>query len=225
MVEILWFILWPIRSELRVWRERWPEIRQRARGRTSALALMLVCGALVLPWPGRITASAVLRPQEAWPVFAPAGARVEALPLAHGAQVSEGQQLLALHVPELASREQALAVRMAQQRWQTGASGFDEDMRKRWKVAEQTLVTTEAEWQGLQAERSQFQPQAPYPGRYYWADPDLSAGQWVGKKEPLGTLVRQGSAWRVETWLDEDEVARLRATRQAAATTATDAIQ
>jgi len=34
-------------------------------------------------------------------------------------------------------------------------------------------------------------------------------GQWVGKKEPLAVLVRQGSAWRVETWLDEDDVARV----------------
>ncbi len=209
VVEILWFILWPIRSELRVWRERWPDIRRHARSRTSMAAMLVLCALLLLPWPGRITASAVLRPQEAWPVYAPAGARVEVLPLSHGAQVLEGQQLLVLHVPELVSREQSLVVRMAQQRWQSAASGFDEDMRKRWKVTEQTLVTTEAEWQGLQAERKQFQPLAPYTGRFYWTDPDLTVGQWVGKKEPLGTLVREGTAWRVETWLDEEEVARL----------------
>lgn len=210
VVEILWFILWPIRSELRVWRERWPDIRQRARGRKSILALLLICGLVALPWPGRITASAVLRPQEAWPVFAPAGARVEALPVAHGAMVAEGTQLLALHLPEIVGREQSLAVRIEQQRWQAGASGFDEEMRKRWKVNEQTLVTTQTEWQGLQAERSQFQPVAPYAGRFYRTDPDLNVGQWVGKKESLGVLVRHGTAWRVETWLDEDEVARLR---------------
>ncbi len=216
VVEILWFILWPIRSELRVWRERWPDIRQHARGRRSGLMLVLLCALLVLPWPGRITASAVLRPQEAWPVFAPAGARVEALPIAHGALVPEGAQLLALHVPELASREQALTVRLAQQRWQAEAAGFDEDMRKRWKVAEQTLVTSVAEWQGLVAERSQFEPLAPYVGHFYRADPDLSPGQWVGKKEALGVLVRQNTIWRVETWLDEDDVARLKVGQHAA---------
>ncbi len=216
VVEILWFILWPIRSELRVWRDRWSDIRQRARGRRSGLVLVLLCALLMLPWPGRITASAVLRPQEAWPVFAPAGARVEALPVAHGARVSEGAQLLALHVPEIASREQALSVRLDQQRWQAAAAGFDEDMRKRWKVAEQTLVTSQAEWQGLLAERSQFEPLAPYAGYFYRTDPDLSVGQWVGKKEPLGVLVRQDTPWRVETWLDEDEVARLQVGQTAA---------
>ena len=210
LVEIIWFIAKPVASELKVWRELWPRIREQSQGRKSALLVMLVVLALVSPWPGRISVSAVLKPQETWPVFAPAGARVEALPIAHGADAKEGQQIIALHVPEIVSREQTLNLRMAQQRWQAGASGFDDDMRKRWKVAEQSLVTTEAEWQGLQAERNQFQPVAPFAGRFYWADPDLSLGQWVGKKEPLGVLVRGGTAWRVETWLNEDEVARLK---------------
>jgi putative peptide zinc metalloprotease protein len=61
----------------------------------------------------------------------------------------------------------------------------------------------------VQAERSQFEPQAPYAGRFFMADPDLAVGQWVGKKESLGVLVKQGTAWRVETWLDEDDVSRV----------------
>ena len=76
-------------------------------------------------------------------------------------------------------------------------------------MAEQSRVTTEAELQGVQAEQNQFAPTAPYDGHLLLADPDLAVGQWVGKKEQLAVLVRQGSAWRVETWLDEDDVARV----------------
>ncbi len=209
-VEIAWFILWPIRSELKVWRERWPQIRERARSRRTALAVAGLCLLAVVPWPGRITASGVLRPHESWPVHAPAAARVDALPLQHGAVVQEGQVLAVLSVPDLSSRQQALQARLSQQRWLAAASGFNPEMRQRWRVAEQTLATTEAEWQGLQAEQSQFQPRAPYAGRFFVADPDLAPGQWVGRREPLGVLVREGTAWRVETWLDEEEVARAR---------------
>lgn len=215
VVEIAWFILWPIRAELREWGKRWPQIRQRWRSKISVLALLGLIGLVALPWPGRISASAVLRPQEAWPVFAPTGARVESLPVAHGKAVSAGAAVLTLQLPDLASREQALAVRLEQQRWQAASSSFDEDMRKRWKVAAQTFVTTQAEWQGLQAERSQFQPQAPYAGLFYWADPDLAVGQWVSRREPLGLLVAKGTPWRVETWLDEEQVARVRVGQQA----------
>ncbi len=208
-VEILWFVLLPMRTELRVWLERWPDIRRTGQSRRSAWVLVVLLGVLCVPWPGRIGASGILLPVDAWPVYAPAGSMVQQLPAAHGEWVAEQSPLLLLDVPELAGREQALAARLAQQRWLTASSGFDEELRKRWLVSGQTLATSESEWQGLQAERSQFQPLAPYEGRFYWVDPDLAVGQWVGKKEPLGVLVKANTRWRVETWLDEDDVARV----------------
>lgn len=209
LVEIAWFVAKPMASELKVWRELWPRIRQRSRSRKTALGLVGLSLVLALPWPGRITASAVLRPQEVWPVYAPAGARIDAMPWRHGDAVAAGQALLELHVPDLASREKALQVRMDQQRLLAATAAFDEDMRKRWMVADQTLQTTETELQSVQAEQTQFMPVAPYAGQFLQADPDLAVGQWVSRKEPLAVLVRQGTAWRVETWLDEGDVARV----------------
>lgn len=209
LVEIVWFVAKPLASELAAWRELWPRIRQQARSRTTAGWVVVGVVLLMVPWPGRITASGVLRPQEIWPVYAPSGARIEALPFKHGDMVTEGQPLVDLYVPALAGREKILQARLAQQRLQSASAAFDVDMRKRWKVAEQTQYTTEAELQGIQAEQHQFLPRAPYNGRFLWGDPDFAVGQWVGNKEPLAMLVRQDSAWRVETWLDEDEIARV----------------
>jgi len=208
-VEIAWFILWPIRSELQVWHRLWPRIRERKRGRSSVLLALLLVLLLVLPWPARIDASAVLRPQETFPVFAPTGARIDALPFAHGDWVQAGQPLIELFVPDLAIREKALQTRLKQQNWQTVMSGFDEDMRKRWKVTEQSLATTAAELEEVHAERHQFSPISPFAGQFWLTDPDLSTGQWVSKREALAVLVRQDTPWRVETWLDEDQVQRI----------------
>jgi len=210
LVEIVWFVAKPLAAELKVWRTLWLRIRGQARSRRSTGVAALLVLSLVLPWPGRITVSAVLRPQESWPVFSPAGARIEALPVLHGSAVSAGHALLDLHVPDLVSRETILQARLAQQRRQAEASGFDDEMRKRWRVAEQSMDMTVAELQGVKAEQNQFTPIAPYDGRFLWGDPDLAVGQWIGKKEALGLLVRQGTRWRVETWLDEDDVARVR---------------
>lgn len=209
-VEIMWFILKPIASELAVWRQRWTDIRRQKRLRRPLALGVLLCVVLALPWPGRISASAVLRPQAEWPVFSPVGARIDGLPIAHGAAVNEGDLLLELGLPDINNREQVLALRMELQRWQAATAGFNEDARKRWLVHEQTLATTETEWHGLQAERSLFQPLAPYSGRFYLSDPDLAVGQWVGKKEWLGSLVSNSSAWKVETWLNEEDISRLR---------------
>jgi putative peptide zinc metalloprotease protein len=209
LVEIIWFVAKPFAAELAVWRTLWSRIRERSRSRRSALLLALLCALWVLPWPGRITASAVLKPQESWPVYAPGGGRIDALPFKHGDAVAAGQVLMALEVPELASRAKTLAVRLDQQRQLAEASAFDDELRKRWKVSEQTATTTETELLGVLAEQHQFAPIAPYAGRFLLADPDLVVGQWVSKKDHLALLVRQDSAWRVETWLDEDDVSRV----------------
>jgi len=209
LVEIVWFVAKPLASEVAVWREMWPQIRRQARSRKTGLWMVGLCVLLVFPWPGRIGASAVLRPQESWPVFAPAGARMEAIFFKDGDSVPAGRALVNLYVPDLIGREKALQARLDQQRWQAATSAFDDEMRKRWKVAEQNLYMTEAELDGVQAEQHQFMPTAPFDGRFFLADPDLVAGQWVGKKEPLAVLVKQGTNWRVETWLDEDDVGRV----------------
>ena len=210
LVEIVWFVAKPLWAEISVWRQLWPRITRQAKSRKTAIGVAMACVLLVMPWPGRIGASAVLRPQASWPVFAPAGALVQTLPFKQGDLVTKGSPLVVLYVPDLVSREKTLQARLGQQRWQAEAATFDEDMRKRWKVAEQSLYTTQAEMQGVQAEQYQFAPVAPYDGRFYLADPDLTVGQWVGKKEPLGVLVQTDTTWRVEAWLDEDEVARVR---------------
>ena len=210
LVEIVWFVAKPVASEVKVWRELWPRIKNQSRSRRSLWWLLVLTALLILPWPGRISASGVLLPQESWPVYAPAGARIESMPYRHVQQVQAGKPLIHLLVPDLLSRERALQARQEQQQWLATRSGFDEDMRKRWMVAEQSLVTTQAELQGVQAEQQQFQPSAPYDGVFLLADPDLSVGQWVAKKELLGLLVRLGAGWRVETWFDEDDIARVR---------------
>ena len=209
LVEILWFILMPLRMEWLVWRERWVDVKRTARTRWSALGLMVLFLMACVPWPGRIGVSGLLLPADAWPVYAPAGARIQGLPVKHGDSVTAESTLLVLDVPDLEGRQQALSARLKQQRWLTSTSVFDDDMRKRWLVSGQTLATTESEWQGLLAERRQFQPIAPYDGVFYWTDPDLAEGQWVGKREALGVLVKGDSSWRVETWLDEEDVSRV----------------
>lgn len=216
LVEIVWFVAKPVASEVAVWRTLWPSIKEGSRGRLSALVALALCILLAMPWPGRITASAILKPQEAWPVFAPGGSRIDELPFQHGQSVASGQVLMSLFVPEMVSRSRTLELRLQSQRKLAESSSFDDELRKRWMVAEQSANTTEKEFQSVQAEQQQFKPTAPFEGQLLIADPDLRVGQWVSKKEPLALLVKKGSAWRVETWLDEDDVARVHVGQTAA---------
>ena len=210
LVEIVWFVWFPIRSELKVWKARWADIRQQPKSRQSVWVVLLALVLMLVPWPGRVTASALLRPAEQWPVFAPSGARIEALPFKEGASVAEGDLVMSLYVPDLVVKRAALQARLDQQRWQAAASGLDEESRKRLLVNQQSLQTARAELAGVDAEALQFAPRAPYAGTLKDVNPDLQLGQWVSRKEKLGTLIKANSPWLVETWLDEDAVQRVR---------------
>lgn len=210
-VEIIWFIAKPLSSEFAAWKQLWPRIRNQRRSRQTAVFAVIFLIFLSLPWPGRISSSAVLRPIEVYPIYAPAGARIDALPFKHGDTVSSGQAVIGLYVPELNNRQKTLLIRLEQQRFLASTALFDENLRKHWQVAEQTLNVTEAELEGVRAEQQQFVPIAPFDGDFLLSQPDLAIGQWVSKKEQLALLVSKSSKWRVETWIDEEDVARLEA--------------
>ncbi len=209
LVEILWFVLLPIRHELAAWRERWPRIRSRRRSRASAAALLAALLLTAVPWPAQISASAMLKPTEVWPVFAPSGARVDALPFREGDAVPQDAELLRLYLPDLQLRRQALLARVEQLRWQAASSGFDAEARQRLLVNEQALLSAQSELASLDAEYQTYAPRAPFAGRLRDLDPDLQIGQWLSRKERVALLVRDDGRWLVETWLDEQEVQRV----------------
>lgn len=209
-VEILWFVWWPIRRELRAWGERWPVIRSRRRSRVSAALALGFILLLMVPWPGRVTASGILRPAEVWPLYAPAGARLEALPFREGARVTEGSVLLRLHAHDLQMRRATMLARVDSLRWQAAASGFSEEARNRLLVNEETLTTAQTELASVETELLHYAPRAPFTGQLRDLDPDLEVGQWIARKEKLGLLVREDGRWLVETWLDETAVQRVK---------------
>ena len=209
-VEIIWFVWLPVLQELKVWRTLWPNIRRQAATRRSlrwgALILLLV----VLPWPVRVQVSAILRPSDIWPIYAPAGARIEALHFQEGAFIPKSTAILTLSMPELVMRETSTQARLEQQRWLAASAGLDADSRRGLLVAQESLATAQAEMASVTAEGVRYQPRAPFDGRLRDLDPDLSPGQWLARKERIGLLVRDDGNWLVESWLEEEDVRRIR---------------
>jgi putative peptide zinc metalloprotease protein len=163
-----------------------------------------------VPWPGRISASALLKPAEIWPIHAPAGARLDALPFGEGDAVAQGAKLAAFHMPDPQMKRQALLARIEQLRWQAEASAFDEQTRARLQVAREALATALAELAAVEAELRDASPSAPFAGRFRLLDPDLQPGQWIARRERIAQLVRDDAPWTVETWLEDSAIGRVR---------------
>ncbi len=206
-VEMLWFVLLPIWRELLAWKLRWPVIKSQthslSRARWSGLLLGVLLLLPLLPWPGRVTASALLRPAEVWALYAPSGARVDALPHREGGSVQAGEPLISLFVPDLKMRRQALQAKIESLRWQAASSGFTDDTRSRMLSNEEALITAQAELSSLETELLNYAPKAPFAGVLRDMDPDLRVGQWLSRKEKVAVLTEASGEWVVETWLDE----------------------
>ena len=207
-VEIGWFVMLPLWSEIKAWRLRWPHIRQQARfRRTMGIGLILIL-VFVVPWPTRLSASGLLRPAEVFPVYAPAGAQVVALPFKNGDRVERGDLLLQLASADLQRRWQRAQARMESLRWQAAVAGVDGAQRHNLLVLHEESASAEAELSSIQSELGLYAPQANFPGRLVDLDPDLQPGTWVSRNEKLAMLVRE-DAFVVETFLDEEAVRRV----------------
>lgn len=209
VVEIGWFIAMPLRNEIREWIRRWPAIRQRRRYRRGVAAMCVLLLLSLVPWPGRVAGSGILRPVDIWPVYAPGGAQLVQLPFAEGSTVRAGETILTLRAPELEARRRSALATVESLRWQAVSADFDPRTRARAQSSREALATAEAELASIDEELSRFAPRAPFDGFLRDIDPDLSPSEWVSDGEQIALLAGSGESL-VETWLDEESVKRIR---------------
>lgn len=208
VVEIAWFIALPVRRELLEWAKRWPAIRKSRRYRGRVLFLLSLALVSLLPWPGRVSGSGILRPVEILPIHAPGGARVARMGLTQGDAVAAGDTLITLQPPELEAKRRSALAQVESLRWQAVSAGFDPQTRARAQSSQAALETAEAELASIDEELSRYAPRAPFAGTLRDIDPDLAEGEWVANGEQLALLVGDGETL-VETWLDEESIKRV----------------
>ena len=208
LVEILWFVLLPCYREVKVWRELWPRLQSSPRARRSGAVALTVLVLLVLPWPVRINASALLRPEQQWVIYAPPQAQVVALPVAEGSAVAAGTLLLQLASPDLASRYDNAQAKAERLGWQASAGAFDGEQRAQWQVSQEQLITAQAELASIQTDAGRYAPTAPFAGVLRDVLPELRPGMWTQPGEPLARLVSD-RGHTVVAYVDEEDVARI----------------
>jgi len=208
IVEMGWFVLAPFYQEFKVWRKYWPQLRQRGRTRISGAIFLFSVLLLAVPWPTRISTSALLRPAQQWLVYAPEHARVSQINFREGQHVKAGTTIFQLESPELSSRSANLQAKLARLERQTGSGVFDLGQRAQWQTLQQEKAMVEAEWALLQTDAARYAPIAPFDGVLRDLDPELRPGAWLSRNEVLGRLVNNGTL-QVLAYLNEEEVAHV----------------
>jgi putative peptide zinc metalloprotease protein len=149
-----------------------------------------------------------LRPLEQFAVYAPEHARLAELPLKNGDAVAADSPLLRMDSPTLDARNQQNQARREGLSWQSAAAGFDPETRRDWQLLDQQLTSAQAEAGTINADAGRYAPHAPYAGRLVDLDPDLRVGDWLGNRELLGRLIRDGGQ-QVVSYVDDEDIQRL----------------
>ena len=209
VVEIGYFLVRPIASELLTWWRRRADIRLSPRTLLSAAGAALIAALILVPWRSGIEAPALLKSQQHIDVFAPeSGARVAAIKVADGAMVAKGAAMIQFTSPDIDYKIEQARRELDILEWEMGAQGIDKDLLAHSRVTEREYEAQLAEYRGLADQKARLEVTTPMAGKVVDLEDGLAVGMWVKPKSRLASVI-DSSGVTVEAYVDEADLDRV----------------
>ncbi|MEN9886015.1 MAG: hypothetical protein RL758_593 [Pseudomonadota bacterium] len=207
LIEIAWFIFMPMRNEVQQWWLRRDRISRNKNTITLGIVLLLLLGALTVPWRASVPVPGVLLAGEFRPVYAPEKGRVVDILAKARSEVEVGTPLVQLEQPELThamaqTRRELELVNDKIQRLVGSARDLQDAL-----VLAQQKVELETRIESLTQRQQRLTVLAPIQGVVSRTE-TLQIGQWVSENSPLLTL-RSQQGLRVMALVSADDIHRL----------------
>jgi len=209
--EIGWFIVRPVVREVRAWVRLRHRIWHRHRRRVAwtAMGLLLLLAAGLVPWTTRIDAPAVLKGARTADLHVPFPARLVRIDTDPGDSVTVGALLFAFDAPDIGLRLDWAETRRASAIRELEIAALDPAHRAATGELRERLAQAEAERRALMAEAERLDLTAPFDGTMLDPMPDLRPGMWVSPKDRLA-VVRADGPPIADAYVDESDLLRIR---------------
>lgn len=207
-VEIVFFVLKPIVSEILMWMKLKAEIRSRPRTFVTGAAVGLLLIAAVVPWSTRVEIPAVVEAGELAQIHPPRPARIVSVHASAGGHVRAGDPLVTLEAPELAEERRITEIRLALAKVQQNRRGADEVDREASLVTGSSITSLKAKLEGLLREEADLVVRAPIDGTLVELNPELHAGRWIAPREQIATIAG-GSGATIRGYVAEADLWRI----------------
>ncbi|UQZ90457.1 hypothetical protein C4J81_15080 [Deltaproteobacteria bacterium Smac51] len=203
LVEIIWFLGWPIVKEIR----EWYRLRTEAHLTPWGALLLFVVISCFIPWRSSVVAPAILDSEKTYTFHSPAGALLESQLPAVGDKVRPGEIILQLAAPDIDFQLKSRALARRALEIQTANAGLATELWRDYGAQREELAGVIAEEAALNASRDRMVFIAPFYGEVREVALDVTPGQWVAAKEPLVYLI--GGKAVVEVMVPEEDLLRL----------------
>ena len=187
IIEILWFIVFPIWREMNFW---WNS-RHNYRTKRSLVTLscLIFFGLLLCwPWSTRIVAPAQLKAFNEFYVFPPVDGMISDQQLFEGRMIKNGDVLLKLVSPQNDHDLNMADLKKRISEVQVRQALVDQRDLSSLSVFQRELSSRQAELVGYKAKKQQMTIRAPFSGILVNVDRELHGGQWVSTKHRLALL-------------------------------------
>jgi putative peptide zinc metalloprotease protein len=206
VVEIWWFILRPVWSEVKLWWRERTRIRVMPALR-STLLFSLLLAVLFVPWQGRIFADGWIRAGKETALYAPRPATLNQ-PIPQGL-VQADQVVALLQAQELHLREARASARLGSLDSRLQAVAVNESLPETARSTRAQMAQQRIEAEGVLAEARQLQLNAPFAGQLVDVAHDAHPGSVISRQEVLVRVI-DPSSWIAEVFINEDDLNRLR---------------
>lgn len=209
MVELLFFILFPIYRELKVWRERKAEIHLKTKGGALAGVLAAFLVLSFLPLMYAVNVPAVMHAAAYSKIYPPVSGKIEEIYVGEGTKVLEGDVLFKMSSPTLDYQIKAASQKLNALESIRNSSQADVQLAKKRVTVTSEIDQARAELEGHLKVAEQMIIKAPHEGTVRDLDHMLKVGQWVAVNHRLGLVVDERHTM-LTGYVREHDIARLR---------------
>ncbi len=190
VVEIVWFILLPIKHELKEWWDFRGQIRLNRRTWISATIVALLLILTCLPWNTRVSIPAILQVQEHTMIYTPVPARLVQIFMSNGQTVRKGDVLAKLESPKLEHDINQTQQRITTLKLQLARFADNPEQLADYPIALEDLKTRISELDGLLEMKEHLELRSPFSGLVVDLQSSLHPGRWVNEQVPLAHVIQ-----------------------------------
>lgn len=207
VVEVVYFIVFPVVRELLSWRKLMPQLSS-VRLATISASLLLLISLLLVPWRGEVTLPAILVARVKQPIFAPFAARVTAVPTV-GQEVKSGQRLFLLDADEARFQSRLAQMQAAELRDRLRRLPVDAKGREQAAVWREEALEREQAARSQLAELKRLELKAEFDGVLADFDDGVLPGSYVTPNTLLGIVIDYDST-EIEAFAEETAFTRIK---------------
>jgi len=208
MVEIGWFIVRPIVTELAAWAAQRGAMRWNRNTVATLAAFGLLVAAFLVPWRSEVSAPGLLHAERQAVLYALHAGRIRAMPDGVGAGLAENAPAFVLESPDLFYKIAQAERQIRLYQVQANAQAADAEQSSQLPVTWQQMEGAIADLETLTAQRDEMTVRTPFAGRVLELADHLRPGAWAAAREPLALLVAPDSII-AEAYVAEADLARL----------------